>query len=153
MSARDDAVLSLYLKKLLRQPGDGRAATQHMAATSSVQFSSVQFKMVSTRSIKPIIKRSTPSLRKSPNVAFETVPHVRLIDDSPLSSFQTSGPRFGVLPALSRLWCLAPSRRWCLAPSRLWCLAPALSVATPDHGQVGVFQLVSLRMFCVYQVA
>ena len=53
----------------------------------------------------------------------------------------------------SRLWCLAPSRLWCLAPSRLWCLAPALSVATLDHGKVGVFQLVSLRMFCVYQVA
>ena len=35
----------------------------------------------------------------------------------------------------------------------LWRLAPALSVASLDHGQVGVFQLVSLRMFCVYQVA
>ena len=49
--------------------------------------------------------------------------------------------------------CLVPSRLWCLAPSRLWCLAPALSVATLDHGKVGVFQLVSLHMFCVYQVA
>ena len=55
--------------------------------------------------------------------------------------------------ALSRLWCLAPSRLWCLAPSRLWCLAPALSVATPVHGKVGVFQLVSLCVFCVYQFA
>ena len=42
---------------------------------------------------------------------------------------------------------------WCLAPSRLWCIEPALSAATPDHGKVGVFPLVSLRMFFVYQVA
>ena len=34
--------------------------------------------------------------------------------------------------------------------SRLWCLASALSVATPDHSEVGIFQLVSLHMFCVY---
>ena len=35
---------------------------------------SVQFKMVSMRSEKPIIMRSTPSLGNVPNVAFETVP-------------------------------------------------------------------------------
>ena len=37
-------------------------------------FKSVQFKMVSMRSEKPIIMRTTPSLRSFPNVAFETVP-------------------------------------------------------------------------------
>ena len=36
-------------------------------------FSSVQFKMVSIRSEKPIM-RSIPSLRSFPNVAFETAP-------------------------------------------------------------------------------
>ena len=34
----------------------------------------VQLKMVSVRSEKPIITRITPSLRRFPNVAFETVP-------------------------------------------------------------------------------
>ena len=37
-------------------------------------FSSVQFKMISERSEKPIIMRSTPSLSSFPNVVFETVP-------------------------------------------------------------------------------
>ena len=42
-------------------------------ASSSVQFSSVQFEVVSMRSEKAIIMRSTPSLRSFPNIAFETV--------------------------------------------------------------------------------
>ena len=41
--------------------------------------SSVPFKMVSMRSGKPIIMRSTLSLRSFPNVAFETVP--MFVDD------------------------------------------------------------------------
>ena len=41
-------------------------------------FSSVQFKMVSMHSGKPICMRSTPSLRSFPNVG--------LIDDGPFSS-------------------------------------------------------------------
>ena len=36
--------------------------------------SSVQFKMVSMRSEKPIIMRSIPTLRSFSNVVFETVP-------------------------------------------------------------------------------
>ena len=42
----------------------------------SCQSSPVQFKMVSVRSEKPIIMRSTPSLRSFSNVAFETAPGV-----------------------------------------------------------------------------
>ena len=37
-------------------------------------MNSVQFKMVSARSEKPTIKRSTSSLISFPNVVFETVP-------------------------------------------------------------------------------
>ena len=52
------------------------------------KLSSVQFKMISERSEKPIIMRSTPSLRSFPNVALENGSNVRLTDDGPLSSFQ-----------------------------------------------------------------
>ena len=48
-------------------------SVQIQGDNQNVQLSSVQFKMVSMRSEKPIIKRSTPSLRSFPNVAFETV--------------------------------------------------------------------------------
>ena len=40
----------------------------------TVQFSSVPFKMAFMRSEKPIIMRTSPSLRHVPNVAFKTVP-------------------------------------------------------------------------------
>ena len=43
-----------------------------------VPFSSVQFKVVSRRSEKPIIMRSMPSLRSFANVAFETVPKIEI---------------------------------------------------------------------------
>ena len=52
---------------------------------SSVQFSSVQDGIYG---LGKAHMRSTPSLRRFPNVAFETVPIVGLFDDGPLSSFQ-----------------------------------------------------------------
>ena len=42
--------------------------------TLFIQFSTVQFKIVSMSSEKPTSKRATPPLRSFPNVAFETVP-------------------------------------------------------------------------------
>ena len=60
-----------------------------------VQFSSVQDGIYALG--KPHNYALHHRLRKSANVAFETVPlNVRLIDDGPLSSFQTSRPRVGV---------------------------------------------------------
>ena len=50
--------------------------------------SSIQFKMVSMLSEKPICAPHRLSLRSFPNVTFETVYNVRLTDDGPLSSFQ-----------------------------------------------------------------
>ena len=50
------------------------------------QFSSVQFKMVSMRSEKPIIMRSDPSLRSFPKCCLSNGSNVP--DDGPLSSFQ-----------------------------------------------------------------
>ena len=40
----------------------------------SCQFSPVQFKMVSVRTAKPIIMRTTLPIRSFPNVDFETIP-------------------------------------------------------------------------------
>ena len=48
-------------------------------------FSSVQDGIYTPRKAH---MRSTPSLRSFPNVAFETIPTIRLTDDGPLSSFQ-----------------------------------------------------------------
>ena len=52
---------------------------------SSVQFSSVQDGIYG---LGKAHMRSTPSVRRFPNVAFEMVPIVGLFDDCPLSSFQ-----------------------------------------------------------------
>ena len=53
---------------------------------SLVHFSSVQLKMVSKRSEKPIYAPSR--LRSFPDVVFKNSSNVGLIDDGPLSSFQ-----------------------------------------------------------------
>ena len=53
-----------------------------------VQFSSVQFKMESMRSEKPIILRFTPSLGSFPQHCLWNGSNVHLTDDGPLSSFQ-----------------------------------------------------------------
>ena len=58
----------------------------HTALCRSVQFSSVQFKMVSMRSEKSI--SAPPRLRSFPNVTYETGPMFVSIDNDPSYSIR-----------------------------------------------------------------
>ena len=108
-----------------------------------VQFSSVRFKMVFTRSEKPIhafSQKVPPVPQKFPKRCLWNGSNVRLIDDGPLSSFQGFGwiPDYclrwflvdaGFQPGI--LWffilfhfvcpsvCLAGCVRWCTVTKRL----------------------------------
>ena len=69
-----------------RSGGGSRRNCIAIAPHSSVQFSSVQGGIYALGKARNV--RSTPSLRRLPNVAFETVPMFVLADDGPLASFQ-----------------------------------------------------------------